>query len=147
LNKLFFSIFQKHPTVTPASFPQTQADIVKNPAFWKRLGLDQFGIDTLFFAFYYQQVFLFLLVYFFLYVLSYPVHLLNIMLQNTYQQYLAARELKRQSWRYHKQYSSWFQRHEEPEVTTDDYEKGTYVYFDFHVADGWYALLIKYSSD
>ncbi len=27
----------------------------------------------------------------------------------TFQQYLAARELKRQSWRYHKQHSAWFQ--------------------------------------
>ena len=27
----------------------------------------------------------------------------------TYQQYLAARELKRQSWRYHKQHRAWFQ--------------------------------------
>lgn len=69
---------------------------------------------------------------------AYSVTLLYIMLQNTYQQYLAARELKRQSWRYHKQYSTWFQRHEEPVVTTDDYEKGTYVYFDFHLPDSWY---------
>jgi NOT2 / NOT3 / NOT5 family len=27
----------------------------------------------------------------------------------SYQQYLAARELKRQSWRYHKQHGAWFQ--------------------------------------
>lgn len=27
----------------------------------------------------------------------------------THQQYLAARELKRQSWRYHKQHGAWFQ--------------------------------------
>lgn len=39
--------------------------------------------DTLFLIFYYQQ--------------------------GTYQQYLAARELKRQSWRYHKKYMTWFQ--------------------------------------
>lgn len=25
----------------------------------------------------------------------------------------------------------WFQRHEEPKVITDDYEQGSYVYFDF----------------
>lgn len=72
--------------------------------------------DVLFFAFYYQQ--------------------------GTYQQYLAARELKRQSWRYHKKYNTWFQRHEEPKVTTDEYEQGTYVYFDFHIVhddfqQGW----------
>jgi hypothetical protein len=53
--------------------------------------------------------------------------------QGTYQQYLAAKELKKQSWRYHKKYNTWFQRHEEPKLTTDEYEQGTYVYFDFHI--------------
>ncbi|XP_004493142.1 uncharacterized protein [Cicer arietinum] len=106
----------RHPTVTPPSYPQVQAPIVNNPAFWERLGLEPFGTDTLFFAFYYQQ--------------------------NTYQQYLAAKELKKQSWRYHRKYNTWFQRHEEPKVATDDYEQGTYVYFDFHIANddlqhGW----------
>ncbi|XP_020251428.1 general negative regulator of transcription subunit 3-like isoform X1 [Asparagus officinalis] len=101
----------KHPAVTPSSFPQTQADIIRNPALWKRLGADPLGIDTLFFAFYYQQ--------------------------NTYQQYLAARELKTQAWRFHRQYNTWFQRHEEPDFATDDYEKGSYVYFDFHVDTAW----------
>lgn len=65
-------------------------------------------------------------------------------LQNTYQQYLAAKELKKQSWRYHRKYNTWFQRHEEPKVATDEYEQGTYVYFDFHIANddlqhGWYV--------
>jgi hypothetical protein len=40
--------------------------------------------------------------------------------QGTYQQYLAARELKKQSWRYHKKYMTWFQRHEEPKVSGID---------------------------
>ncbi|KAJ2492637.1 general negative regulator of transcription subunit 5 [Coemansia sp. RSA 2050] len=62
-------------------------------------------LDTLFFAFYYQA--------------------------NTYQQYLAAKELNRQSWRFHKKYLTWFQRYEEPSDITDDYEQGTYVYFDY----------------
>lgn len=70
---------------------------------------EKLDIDTLFFIFYYQQ--------------------------GTYQQYLAARELKKQSWRFHKKYMTWFQRHEEPKVTTDEYEQGTYVYFDFET--GW----------
>ncbi|XP_008796583.2 CCR4-NOT transcription complex subunit 3-like isoform X2 [Phoenix dactylifera] len=110
------SYVPRHPAVTPASYPQTQAPIIDNPAFWERLGLDPIGTDTFFFAFYYQQ--------------------------NTYQQYLAARELKRQSWRYHRKYNTWFQRHEEPKLTNDEYERGTYVYFDFHIADdgsqhGW----------
>ena len=111
-------------------------------------------------------------------------------MQGTYQQYLAARELKKQSWRFHKKYKTWFQRHEEPkvpardlfarsrlyslpdrtaypvlvyricllwplessrslirktharscmhlssQVTTDEYEQGTYVYFDYET--GW----------
>ncbi|XP_059462361.1 uncharacterized protein LOC132191387 isoform X3 [Corylus avellana] len=106
----------RHPAITPSSYPQVQAPIVNNPAFWERLGLEVNGTDTLFFAFYYQQ--------------------------NTYQQYLAAKELKKQSWRYHKKYNTWFQRHEEPKVATDEYEQGTYVYFDFHIANddlqhGW----------
>lgn len=70
---------------------------------------EKLGVDALFFIFYYAQ--------------------------GTYQQYLAARELKKQSWRYHKKYMTWFQRHEEPKVTTDDYEQGTYVYFDYET--GW----------
>jgi len=70
---------------------------------------DKLTTDTLFFIFYYQQ--------------------------GTYQQYLAARELKKQSWRYHKKYMTWFQRHEEPKVTTDEFEQGTYVYFDYET--GW----------
>ncbi|CAM6088959.1 unnamed protein product [Calypogeia fissa] len=62
--------------------------------------------------------------------------------QGTYQQYLAARELKKHSWRYHKKYNTWFQRHEEPKITTDEFEQGTYVYFDFHIVhddhqQGW----------
>lgn len=44
---------------------------------------DKLNTDTLFLIFYYQQ--------------------------GTYQQYLAARELKKQSWRYHKKYMTWFQ--------------------------------------
>lgn len=66
---------------------------------------EKFDTDTLFFIFYYQQ--------------------------GTLQQYLAAKELKRQSWRYHKKYLTWFQRHEEPKEITADYEQGTYVYFDY----------------
>lgn len=66
---------------------------------------ERLDLDTLFFIFYYQQK-------------SYP-------------QYLAARELKRQSWRFHKKYLTWFQRHEEPKSITDEYEQGTYIYFDY----------------
>lgn len=53
---LFSLVMQKHPTITPPSYPQVQAPIVNNPAFWERVGIEQYGTDTLFFAFYYQQV-------------------------------------------------------------------------------------------
>ncbi|KAL8704023.1 MAG: hypothetical protein Q9201_002795 [Fulgogasparrea decipioides] len=61
--------------------------------------------DTLFYIFYYRQ--------------------------NTYQQYMAAKSLKNQSWRFHKQYQTWFQRHEEPKTITEEYEQGTYRFFDY----------------
>ncbi|ESQ41823.1 hypothetical protein EUTSA_v10012672mg [Eutrema salsugineum] len=95
----------RNPTITPQTFPQTQAPIINNPLFWERLGSDTYGTDTMFFAFYYQQ--------------------------NSYQQYLAAKELKKQSWRYHRKFNTWFQRHKEPLIATDEYEQGAYVYFDF----------------
>lgn len=66
---------------------------------------ERLELDTLFVIFYYQP--------------------------HTYAQYLAARELKRQSWRFHKKYLTWFQRHEEPKIITEDYEQGTYIYFDY----------------
>eukprot|EP00604_Paraphysomonas_vestita_P001568 CAMPEP_0174821954 /NCGR_PEP_ID=MMETSP1107-20130205/11622_1 /TAXON_ID=36770 /ORGANISM="Paraphysomonas vestita, Strain GFlagA" /LENGTH=850 /DNA_ID=CAMNT_0016039639 /DNA_START=216 /DNA_END=2768 /DNA_ORIENTATION=- len=93
-----------YPGTLPASFPTQQLSIVDNPALFERLPM-----DTLFFAFYYQQ--------------------------GAHQQYLAARQLKKHSWRYHKKYMTWFQRHEEPKTTTSDYEEGTYVYFDYE--SGW----------
>ncbi|KAK7539150.1 Not1 N-terminal domain, CCR4-Not complex component-domain-containing protein [Phyllosticta citricarpa] len=61
--------------------------------------------DSLFYAFYYRQ--------------------------GTYEQFLAAKALKSQSWRFHKQYQTWFQRHEEPKSITEDYEQGTYRFFDY----------------
>eukprot|EP00920_Eleutheroschizon_duboscqi_P000505 GHVT01001421.1.p1 GENE.GHVT01001421.1~~GHVT01001421.1.p1 ORF type:complete len:612 (+),score=198.63 GHVT01001421.1:191-1837(+) len=70
---------------------------------------EKLEIGTLFFIFYYQP--------------------------GTYTQYLAAKELKRQSWRFHKKYLTWFQRHTEPKATTDLYEQGAYIYFDYEA--GW----------
>ena len=61
--------------------------------------------DSLFYAFYYRQ--------------------------GTYHQYLAAKALKSQSWRFHKQYQTWFQRHEEPKNITEEFEQGTYRFFDY----------------
>ncbi|KAG0735586.1 hypothetical protein G6F35_012881 [Rhizopus arrhizus] len=69
---------------------------------------EKLDIDTLFYIFYYQS--------------------------GTYQQYLAARELRKQSWRFHKKYSTWFQRHEEPKTITEDYEQGIYIYYDYENA-------------
>jgi CCR4-NOT transcription complex subunit 3 len=80
-----------------------------SPIFDTPAVFEKLGTDCLFFIFYYAQ--------------------------GTYQQYLAARELKKQSWRFHKKYMTWFQRHEEPKITTDEYEQGTYVYFDYET--GW----------
>jgi CCR4-NOT transcription complex subunit 3 len=67
--------------------------------------------DTLFYVFYYKQ--------------------------ETYQQYLAAKALKDQSWRFHKQYQTWFQRHEEPKTITEEFEQGTYRFFDYEST--WYV--------
>ncbi|MCO5613546.1 hypothetical protein L7F22_067823 [Adiantum nelumboides] len=66
----------------------------------------KFDVDTLFYIFYYQQ-------------------------GTIISEYLAAKELKKQSWRFHKQYLTWFQRHSEPQAITDEYEQGVYVYFDW----------------
>jgi len=43
--------------------------------------------------------------------------------QGTKAQYLAAKALKKQSWRFHTKYLMWFQRHEEPKTITEDYEQ------------------------
>ncbi|EFZ01923.1 CCR4-Not complex component [Metarhizium robertsii] len=67
--------------------------------------------DTLFYVFYYKQ--------------------------GTAQQYLAAKALKDQSWRFHKQYQTWFQRHEEPKNITEEFEQGTYRFFDYEST--WYV--------
>ncbi|XP_076806969.1 CCR4-NOT transcription complex subunit 3-like [Clavelina lepadiformis] len=61
--------------------------------------------ETLFFIFYYMEA--------------------------TKAQYMAAKALKKQSWRFHTKYMMWFQRHEEPKTITDEYEQGTYIYFDY----------------
>uniref|UniRef100_A0A8C7IYG3 CCR4-NOT transcription complex, subunit 3a n=1 Tax=Oncorhynchus kisutch TaxID=8019 RepID=A0A8C7IYG3_ONCKI len=51
--------------------------------------------------------------------------------QGTKAQYLSAKALKKQSWRFHTKYMMWFQRHEEPKTITDEFEQGTYIYFDY----------------
>ena len=87
---------------TPAHYPQEPLSLFDDPSLYETGRIDT---DTLFYIFYYRQ--------------------------NTYQQYLAAKSLKSQSWRFHKQYQTWFQRHEEPKTITDEYEQGTYRFFDY----------------
>lgn len=70
---------------------------------------ERLPMDALFLAFYYQQ--------------------------GTYQQHLASKQLKKHSWRFHKKYMTWFQRHEEPKIASAEFEEGTYVYFDYE--SGW----------
>lgn len=36
---------------------------------------------------------------------------------------MAAKALKKQSWRFHTKYMMWFQRHEEPKTITDEFEQ------------------------
>jgi CCR4-NOT transcription complex subunit 3 len=105
----------KNPTKTPSYYPQSKPPILDDKSIYQRLELDQ-----LFYIFYYMT--------------------------GTYEQYvphrffspaddgvrwLAARELKRQSWRFHKQYLTWFQRAHNPQAITEDYEQGGYFYFDW----------------
>ncbi|KAG1676032.1 CCR4-NOT transcription complex subunit 3 [Nymphon striatum] len=44
-------------------------------------------------------------------------------MEGTKAQYLAAKALKKQSWRFHTKYMMWFQRHEEPKTITDEFEQ------------------------
>ena len=44
-------------------------------------------------------------------------------MEGTKAQYLAAKALKKQSWRFHTKYMMWFQRHEEPKMINDEYEQ------------------------
>ena len=66
-----------------------------HPAFEQPDTFANFDPDTLFFIFYYQQ--------------------------NSYQQYLAAKELKKKSWRFHKRYQTWFQRADPPIYVNEEY--------------------------
>ncbi|EAW11578.1 CNOT2/3/5 family protein [Aspergillus clavatus NRRL 1] len=91
-----------NPYNTPLYYPQEPLSIFDDPRLYDTGRIDT---DTLFYLFYYRQ--------------------------GSYQQYLAAKALKNQSWRFHKQYQTWFQRHEEPKNITEEYEQGTYRFFDY----------------
>jgi len=92
-------------------YPQTPPSGSDTPEFYYRL-----APDTLFFVFYYMEVR-------FLDLIGKEKAKLNISFQGTRAQYLAAKALKRQSWRFHTKHMMWFQRHEEPKTITDDYEQ------------------------
>ncbi|KAJ5885191.1 hypothetical protein N7495_009701 [Penicillium taxi] len=92
----------QNPHNTPLAYPQEPLSIFQDPRLYDTGRIDT---DTLFYLFYYRQ--------------------------GTYQQYLAAKALKNQSWRFHKQYQTWFQRHEEPKNITEEFEQGTYRFFDY----------------
>lgn len=77
---------------------------------------DKLPLDTLFFGFYYQQ--------------------------NSSAQFLCAKRLKKSSWRFHKKYTTWFQRHSEPKISAADYEDGSYVYFDYESGEFFKPLII-----
>ena len=44
-------------------------------------------------------------------------------MEGTKAQYLAAKALKKHSWRFHTKYMMWFQRYEEPKVINDEFEQ------------------------
>lgn len=90
------------PYATPSYYPQEPLPMLRDPRMFDHGRFDQ---DTLFYLFYYRQ--------------------------GTYEQYMAAKALKSQSWRFHKQYQTWFQRHEEPKTITEEYEQGMYRFFDY----------------
>lgn len=98
-------IYNRHPDTwwdTSVTWPKEPLPLIDSPALYQPSKVDN---DTLFYAFYYKQ--------------------------GTYQQYLAAKALKDQAWRFHKQYQTWFQRHEEPKNITEEFEQGTYRFFDY----------------
>ncbi|KZV73569.1 hypothetical protein PENSPDRAFT_602631 [Peniophora sp. CONT] len=116
LHKFLNSSYASMPTAQDTEKPRyyVPRNPYQSPAYYPQQPLRllsspqlfaQLDVETLFYVFYY--------------------------LPGTYQQFLAAKELKRQSWRFHVKYLTWFQRHSEPQAITDEYEQGVYVYFDW----------------
>ncbi|KAK2836857.1 hypothetical protein FQN49_006652 [Arthroderma sp. PD_2] len=111
------------PYTTPLYYPQETLPLFDDARLYDGGKIDT---DTLFYLFYYRQ--------------------------STYQQYLAAKALKNQSWRFHKLYQTWFQRHEEPKNITEEYEQGTYRFFDYESTwmnrrKGDFKFVYKYLED
>lgn len=55
-------------------------------------------------------------------------------MEGTKAQFLAAKALKKQSWRFHTKYMMWFQRHEEPKIINEEFEQ---------VKFNWYTCCIR----
>ncbi|KAG1674799.1 CCR4-NOT transcription complex subunit 3 [Nymphon striatum] len=130
----------RNPLPTPSYYPQTlpHADSLE---FFQRL-----STETLFFIFYYMEG----LDVIFHFSTHSPVNLAQNwarpntncnrifftgmhLRRGTKAQYLAAKALKKQSWRFHTKYMMWFQRHEEPKTITDEFEQYRKVCQYFHI--------------
>ncbi|XP_060803363.1 CCR4-NOT transcription complex subunit 3 [Amyelois transitella] len=103
-----------HPSDSERTRVYLPRNICQTPIYYNQVLLphsdsveffQRLSTETLFFVFYYME--------------------------GTKAQYLAAKALKKQSWRFHTKYMMWFQRHEEPKVINEEFEQGTYIYFDY----------------
>ncbi|KAI6240167.1 Not1 domain, CCR4-Not complex component [Aphelenchoides fujianensis] len=97
-------MIQPSPCFTAPYYPQKMMPNFETLEYYTRL-----QPETLFFAFYY----------------------LEVRSSARKAQLLAAKALKKLAWRYHMKYLQWFQRHQEPQKITDEYERGSYLLFDF----------------
>jgi len=82
-------------TITPMYPAAIQEDLLfpTVPMYDRRENFAKFDLETLFFVFYFQP--------------------------GTYQQYLAAIELKKKKWKYHRKYRTWFKKVKEGKVASD----------------------------
>lgn len=111
--EMFHKSFQDRPLLSefyPTSVKKESANTSKLSILPQSRMIDEsviskMDLDTLFFIFYYSKV--------------------------TYEKYLAAKELKKRDWRYNKKFFAWFKRHEPPIRTTEEYEVGNFLIFDF----------------
>eukprot|EP00963_Diacronema_lutheri_P013430 scaffold2636_cov340-Pavlova_lutheri.AAC.92 len=93
----------KNPVVPPNLIPASYPK-TPLPSIDSPAFFQRLGLDGVFFAFYYQQ--------------------------GTLQQYLAAKLLKAQGWRFHTKFGAWFMRSAPPVAVTEKLEAGPYIYFD-----------------
>lgn len=86
--------------------------------FYQRL-----STETLFFIFYYLEVNALCQLVVLSPLCNWCAQSIHFPFQGTKAQYLSAKALKKQSWRFHTKYMMWFQRHEEPKTITDEFEQ------------------------